>query len=100
MYDKDTKLADKVISLTTTQLRVNMRIRQLELCLLTYSSFAPMSPLGSVHLVVVIIIESVFCCVGLQNPLRQKETENKKKTFYSALIKLASCSHNERSRSC
>ena len=42
----------------------------------TYSSFAPMSSLGSVHLVVIVIVESIFCCVCLQNPLR--ETERKK----------------------
>ncbi|KAA8582287.1 hypothetical protein FQN60_009027, partial [Etheostoma spectabile] len=32
----------------------------------TYSSFAPMSPLGSVHLIVVIIIESIFCCLAIE----------------------------------
>lgn len=63
-----TKPADNEILLklvVEARLRCNFQYMTTGASVVTYSSFAPMSPLGSVHLIVVIIIESIFCCICL-----------------------------------
>lgn len=62
---KQTKQLNKLTCKTQTEV-FKMKTEEY---LVTYPSFAPMSPFGSVYLEVIIIIESIFCCICLQNPL-------------------------------
>lgn len=54
----------------------------------THSSFASMPPLGCVHLIVVVIVESVFCCVSLQNSLQHKTREKHSATASETKLKI------------